>query len=237
MPAGPWPTPKKHWSGWLLVTSAAASTVLSRSRPPAWRWPRKRGTARAAPPRPEWAVPAGVGDARTLGAGGARTPRGAVHQPRGAAIPPPGTQADLPPGRIADQAPRRHGHRLATYQDDCTAAPLHLQHMPAMCSPRAEHVCGMWRQVTAFYICPPHQLHGRCTESGLPGPVALVRAPDERTRAARPRDVGENMTAITQDRLAVQTHRIFVRATAEEVWDALTRPGWTQKYGFRAAVH
>ena len=45
------------------------------------------------------------------------------------------------------------------------------------------------------------------------------------------------MTAITQDRLAIQTHRIFVRATAEEVWDALTRPGWTQKYGFRAAVH
>ncbi len=47
------------------------------------------------------------------------------------------------------------------------------------------------------------------------------------------------MTAPTQDRLATatQTHRIFVQATAEEVWDALTRPGWTQKYGFRAAVH
>jgi uncharacterized protein YndB with AHSA1/START domain len=44
-------------------------------------------------------------------------------------------------------------------------------------------------------------------------------------------------TVTTQDRLAVQTHRIFVKATAEEVWDALTRPGWTQKYGFRAAVH
>jgi uncharacterized protein YndB with AHSA1/START domain len=45
------------------------------------------------------------------------------------------------------------------------------------------------------------------------------------------------MTAITQDRVAVQTHRIFVKASAEDVWDALTRPGWTQKYGFRAAVH
>jgi len=45
------------------------------------------------------------------------------------------------------------------------------------------------------------------------------------------------MTVTTQDLLAVQTHRIFVKATAEEVWDALTRPGWTQKYGFRAAVH
>jgi len=44
-------------------------------------------------------------------------------------------------------------------------------------------------------------------------------------------------TVNAQDLLAVQTHRIFVKATAEEVWDALTRPGWTQKYGFRAAVH
>jgi uncharacterized protein YndB with AHSA1/START domain len=34
--------------------------------------------------------------------------------------------------------------------------------------------------------------------------------------------------------LPVQTHRIFIRATSQEIWDALTRPGWTQKYGYRA---
>jgi uncharacterized protein YndB with AHSA1/START domain len=34
--------------------------------------------------------------------------------------------------------------------------------------------------------------------------------------------------------LPVQTHRIFIRATPQEIWDALTRPGWTQKYGYRA---
>jgi len=45
------------------------------------------------------------------------------------------------------------------------------------------------------------------------------------------------MTVTAADLLAVQTHRIFVKGTAEAVWDALTRPGWTQKYGFRAAVH
>jgi len=33
---------------------------------------------------------------------------------------------------------------------------------------------------------------------------------------------------------AVQTHRIFIRATPLEIWDALTRPGWTQQYGYRA---
>lgn len=62
------------------------------------------------------------------------------------------------------------------------------------------------------------------------------------------------MTAATEDLLAAQTrsmqnspiqaspiqaspvqsHQIFIRATPEEIWDALTRPGWTQLYGYRA---
>jgi uncharacterized protein YndB with AHSA1/START domain len=33
---------------------------------------------------------------------------------------------------------------------------------------------------------------------------------------------------------AVRTHQIFIRATPEEIWDALTRPGWTQLYGYRS---
>jgi uncharacterized protein YndB with AHSA1/START domain len=32
----------------------------------------------------------------------------------------------------------------------------------------------------------------------------------------------------------IRTHQIFIRATPEEIWDALTRPGWTQLYGYRA---
>jgi len=32
------------------------------------------------------------------------------------------------------------------------------------------------------------------------------------------------------------TVRIFMQATAQDVWDALTQPGWTQKYGFRTLV-
>jgi uncharacterized protein YndB with AHSA1/START domain len=31
-----------------------------------------------------------------------------------------------------------------------------------------------------------------------------------------------------------RTHQIFIRATPEDIWDALTRPGWTQLYGYRA---
>jgi len=33
---------------------------------------------------------------------------------------------------------------------------------------------------------------------------------------------------------AVRTHQLFIRATPEEIWDAVTRPGWTQLYGYRA---
>jgi uncharacterized protein YndB with AHSA1/START domain len=44
------------------------------------------------------------------------------------------------------------------------------------------------------------------------------------------------MPVATHDELTTLTNRIFIRATPEEIWDALTRPGWTQKYGFRAAV-
>ncbi len=35
---------------------------------------------------------------------------------------------------------------------------------------------------------------------------------------------------------AVQTYRVFIRASAGDVWDALTRPGWTQQYGYRMAA-
>ena len=31
----------------------------------------------------------------------------------------------------------------------------------------------------------------------------------------------------------VQTYRLFIRAAPLEIWDALTRPGWTQQYGYR----
>jgi len=41
------------------------------------------------------------------------------------------------------------------------------------------------------------------------------------------------VTALFHDELA---YHIFIQATAQDVWDALTRPGWTQKYGYRARV-
>ena len=44
------------------------------------------------------------------------------------------------------------------------------------------------------------------------------------------------MITLARDELAVQAYRIFIQATAPDVWDALTKPGWTQKYGYRTLV-
>ena len=44
------------------------------------------------------------------------------------------------------------------------------------------------------------------------------------------------MTTTTQPGLAVQTYRVYIKATPQEIWDALTRPGWTAKYGYRSPV-
>jgi uncharacterized protein YndB with AHSA1/START domain len=33
-------------------------------------------------------------------------------------------------------------------------------------------------------------------------------------------------------RTTTQVHRIYIKATPEAVWDAITKPEWTQKYGY-----
>jgi len=30
----------------------------------------------------------------------------------------------------------------------------------------------------------------------------------------------------------VQVHRVYIKATPERIWDAITKPEWTQKYGY-----
>jgi len=45
--------------------------------------------------------------------------------------------------------------------------------------------------------------------------------------------VKAGVTTLVQDELA---YHIFIQATAQDVWDALTRPGWTRKYGYRTLV-
>src|SRR5262249_59079632 len=56
------------------------------------------------------------------------------------------------------------------------------------------------------------------------------RAPGRGAR--RPQEpTGER--GMTNDTLTtVQVHRIFINASAQAVWDAITAPGWSERYGY-----
>jgi uncharacterized protein YndB with AHSA1/START domain len=36
----------------------------------------------------------------------------------------------------------------------------------------------------------------------------------------------------TQTTETVQIHRVYIKATPQAIWDAITRPEWTQRYGY-----
>jgi uncharacterized protein YndB with AHSA1/START domain len=40
------------------------------------------------------------------------------------------------------------------------------------------------------------------------------------------------MTATTGNLATTQVYRIYIKATAEAIWDAITKPEWTQRYGY-----
>jgi uncharacterized protein YndB with AHSA1/START domain len=40
------------------------------------------------------------------------------------------------------------------------------------------------------------------------------------------------MTATTETK-TVQVYRVYIRATPEAIWEAITNPEWTQRYGYR----
>ena len=40
------------------------------------------------------------------------------------------------------------------------------------------------------------------------------------------------MTSATQNTRTVQVYRVYIKATPQAIWDAITRPEWTEKYGY-----
>jgi uncharacterized protein YndB with AHSA1/START domain len=42
------------------------------------------------------------------------------------------------------------------------------------------------------------------------------------------------MTATVETMVATQVHRVYIKATPQQVWDAITSPEWTERYGYRA---
>ena len=44
------------------------------------------------------------------------------------------------------------------------------------------------------------------------------------------------MTTMTQAGATTQVYQVYIKATAQAIWDAITRPEWAQRYGYAAPV-
>jgi uncharacterized protein YndB with AHSA1/START domain len=44
------------------------------------------------------------------------------------------------------------------------------------------------------------------------------------------------MTTDTEAMVTTQVHRVYIKATPEAIWDAITKPEWTVRYGYGAPV-
>ena len=44
------------------------------------------------------------------------------------------------------------------------------------------------------------------------------------------------MSTMTERAVATQVYRVYIKATPEAIWDAITKPEWTQRYGYRGLV-
>ena len=44
------------------------------------------------------------------------------------------------------------------------------------------------------------------------------------------------MSTITEQKQATQVYRVFIKATPQAVWDAITKPEWTERYGYGGTV-
>jgi len=40
------------------------------------------------------------------------------------------------------------------------------------------------------------------------------------------------MTTVTETKVGTQVYRVYIKATPEAIWDAITKPEWTQRYGY-----
>ena len=44
---------------------------------------------------------------------------------------------------------------------------------------------------------------------------------------------GDGMTTMTETSVTTQVYRVYIKATPEAIWDAITKPEWTERYGYR----
>jgi uncharacterized protein YndB with AHSA1/START domain len=41
----------------------------------------------------------------------------------------------------------------------------------------------------------------------------------------------------TQESVTTQVYRVYIKATAEAIWQAITDPEWTNRYGYTGYAH
>jgi uncharacterized protein YndB with AHSA1/START domain len=41
------------------------------------------------------------------------------------------------------------------------------------------------------------------------------------------------MSTMAETKVTTQVYRVYIKATPEAIWDAITKPEWTQRYGYR----
>ena len=44
------------------------------------------------------------------------------------------------------------------------------------------------------------------------------------------------MTTTTETTVTTQVYRVYIKATPQAIWDAITKPEWTERYGFGGRV-
>ena len=44
------------------------------------------------------------------------------------------------------------------------------------------------------------------------------------------------MTAMTETKVTTQVYRVYIKATPQAIWDAITKPEWTERYGYGGRV-
>ena len=44
------------------------------------------------------------------------------------------------------------------------------------------------------------------------------------------------MTTTTETHVTTQVYRVYIKATPQAIWDAITKPEWTERYGYGGRV-
>ncbi len=74
---------------------------------------------------------------------------------------------------------------------------------------------------------PIRLIHDRWIDKYTERQVHGARGTEDRTG-------GHGMTTITEAGVTTQVYQVYIKATPQKIWDAITTPEWTQRYGYQS---